>query len=105
MSEKDEEKTARKEAMKKLRQDRKQTVKAAAARMKEQNKAVKAIKEQLKDDAGTVPDIAGATGIPSSDVMWYVATMKKYGDVVEADQDGSYFRYRLAESGAEEAGE
>ena len=105
MSEKDDQMAELKAAMKKLRQDRKQTVKAAAAKLKEQNKAVKAVKEQIKDDARTVPDIAGATGIPSSDVMWYIATMKKYGDVVETDQDGSYFRYRLAESGAEEGRE
>jgi hypothetical protein len=103
MSGKDEAKTAGKEAMKKLRQDRRQTIKAAAAKVKEQNRAIKAIKEQLKDDARSVPDIAGATGIPSSDVMWYIASMKKYGDVAEAEQDGSYFRYRLAERTVEES--
>ncbi|MBW1735731.1 MAG: winged helix-turn-helix domain-containing protein, partial [Deltaproteobacteria bacterium] len=34
-------------------------------------------------------------------VMWYIATMKKFGQVLEADQDGSYFRYGLAEGESE----
>ena len=28
--------------------------------------------------------------------MWYVASMKKFGEILEADQDDSYFRYELA---------
>lgn len=89
-----------KEAMKRLRDVRRESIKAAAARVKEQNQAVKAIMEQMKDRPRTVPEIAEATGIPSSDVMWYVATLKKYGQVLEADQDGSYFRYQSAASQA-----
>ena len=91
------EKDTHKEAMKKLRQVRKESIKTAAARVKEQNAAVKVIKEQMKDAPKTVPEIAQAANMPASDVMWYMATLKKYGQVLEADQDGSYFRYQLAQ--------
>ncbi|MEJ2588675.1 MAG: winged helix-turn-helix domain-containing protein [Deltaproteobacteria bacterium] len=91
------EKAGRKEAMKRLRQVRKDAIKAAATRVKTQNAAVKAIKAQLKDAPKTVPEIARGADMPSSDVMWYIATLKKYGQVLESDQDGSYFRYQLAQ--------
>jgi len=100
MSQTKEGKEIQKEAMKRLRDIRRESIKAAAARVKEQNQAVKAITEQMKDQPRTVPEIAEATGISSSDVMWYVATLKKYGQVLEADQDGSYYRYQLAPSQA-----
>ncbi|MBW1735868.1 MAG: winged helix-turn-helix domain-containing protein [Deltaproteobacteria bacterium] len=97
----EEEKKAEKEAMKGLRKRRKQFIKASAARLKEQNRIVKMIVEQMKDGPRTVPEISQAAGIPSADVMWYIATMKKFGQVLEADQDGSYFRYGLAEGESE----
>jgi len=100
MSERASEKDTQKETMKRLRDIRKESIRAAAARVKEQNQGVKAITEQMKDQPRTIPEIAEATGMPSSDVMWYVATLKKYGQVLEADQDGSYFRYQLAASQA-----
>jgi predicted Rossmann fold nucleotide-binding protein DprA/Smf involved in DNA uptake len=91
------EKDTQKEAMKRLRQVRKASIKAAAAHVKEQNAAVKAITEQMQDAPKTVPEIAEAANMPSSDVMWYIATLKKYGQVLEVDQEGSYFRYQLAQ--------
>jgi hypothetical protein len=102
MSQTGEEKT--KQAMKKLRAARKQTIGAAAARMKEQKKVIKAIREQIEDTAGTVPEIAEATGIPTSEVMWCLAALKNYGKILEGEKDGSYFRYQWAGSESEEAG-
>ena len=98
MSEVSEERTEKKEAMKKLRESRKHIIKATSARVKEQRKAIKAIKEQLQDEARTVPEIAGATGLASSEVLWFIATLKKYGEIVEGDKDGGYFRYHQAEA-------
>jgi len=105
MSELSEEKTEEKEAMKRLRAAREQTIKAAAARMKKQRKAIKAIREQLEDKAGTVVEIAEATGIDSSQVLWYLAALKNYGQIVEGEKDGSYFRYQLTVGAPEEPGE
>jgi biotin operon repressor len=98
MSEASEEKTAKRQAMKKLRGSRKDIIKATSARVKENRKAVKAIKEQLQDAARTVPEIAEATGLASAEVLWFIATLKKYGEIVEGDKDGGYFRYYLAEA-------
>ena len=92
------EKIEKKEAMKKLRESRKSIIKKTSARVKENRKALKAIKEQLRDGAKTVPEIAEATGLASAEVLWFVATLKKYGEIFEGDKDGGYFRYYLADT-------
>ena len=66
-----------------------------------QRKEIKAIREQLNEKGATVPEIAGATGIPSAEVMWYLATLKRYGLIVEGEKDGGYFRYALTRTFAE----
>jgi DNA-binding IclR family transcriptional regulator len=71
--------------------------------MQEQRRAVKAIKARLERAELTVPEIAAATGLPVSEVLWYVATMKKYGEILEGPKAGSYFRYRLGQPAASEA--
>jgi hypothetical protein len=93
---------AQKAALKKLREARREIVAAATRQMQAQKKAIKAIKAQLAQGDMTVPEIAAATGLATSEVMWYVASMKKYGAVLEGAKDGSYFRYQLA-AAAEEA--
>jgi predicted Rossmann fold nucleotide-binding protein DprA/Smf involved in DNA uptake len=98
MSEASEEKTGRKETMKRLRESRKRIIKETSARVKENRKAVEAIKEHLRDEASTVPEIAEATGLASSEVLWFIATLKKYGEIAEGDKDGGYFRYYLADA-------
>ncbi len=90
-----------KEALKRLREERKDFIKAASARVKQQKKAVRAIKAALKESPRTVPELAEATGMETSEIMWFIATLKKYGEVLEAEQDGSYFRYRSAEPAAD----
>ena len=97
-----EENSARKEKLKKLREDRKVKIEVAKARMKEQRKIIKAIKEQLKDSPLTVPAIAAATEIEPSHVLWFVAALKKYGQIIEGEKDGSYFQFRLAEKSSDE---
>jgi predicted transcriptional regulator len=88
-----------KEALKNLREARKSTILAVAARLKEQQKAVAALKAELAQGERTVPELAAATGLPSATVLWYVAALKKYGEVAEGaagKPEGGYFRYRLA---------
>ena len=62
MSQNEQDKKAKKEAMKKLRESRKVFIKAASAKMKAHKKVIGAIKDQLKDGARTVPEIAAASG-------------------------------------------
>ena len=101
MSQNEQDKKEKKEAMKKLRESRKAYIKAASAKMKAQKKVKGAIKDLLKDGARTVPDIAAATGTSTVEILWFIATLKKYGEIKEAEKDGSYFKYAL--TGLEEA--
>jgi hypothetical protein len=87
-----------KEALKKLRATRKEQIAAATSRMKAQRQAVKAIKSSLAGAELTVPDIAAATGLPKAEVIWYVASLKKYGEILEGPKAGSYFRYKLGQT-------
>jgi len=95
MSDTSAESEAKKEALKKLKAARKDQIAATTAKMKEQRQAVKAIKAQLAAAELTVPEIAAATGMPASEVLWYVASLKKYGEILEGPKDSGYYRYRL----------
>jgi len=95
-------KKAKKDTMKRLRQERKKKIIEIATLVQSQKIAVKAIKEQLKNDVGTVPQIARETGISPDKVLWYIAALKKYGEINEAEKDGGYFRYVLTEGPPEE---
>lgn len=88
---------ADKAALKQLKAARKKQVAAATARMQGQRRAVKAIKARLEGAELTVPEIAAATGLPVSEVLYYVATLKKYGEILEGPKAGGYYRYRLTE--------
>jgi hypothetical protein len=97
MSQKKPEKNAfSKEAMKKLRESRKAFIMAATTKMKAQKKMIQAIRACLKDGPQTVPSIAEATGAGTAETLWYVAALKKYGEIREAEKDGAYFKYELS---------
>lgn len=92
-----------KTALKALRGTRKAWIARAAARVKTQKKALKAIRERLAEGDATVPEIAEATGMPADSVLWYVAAMKKYGEIVEVRKNGGFFRYARVQIPAPEA--
>ena len=103
MSDNATETESRKEAMKKLKAARKEQITAATARMRQQRQAVKAIKKSLAEGELTVPEIGAATGLPTAEVLWYVASLKKYGEILEGGKAGGYYRYRLGEAPAPKA--
>ena len=80
-------------ALKKLREERRVWVDNARQSIKDQNQIIKQIKAQIADTAKTVPEIAQATGMPTSQVLLYLAGLKKYGLVAEVEKDGDYFKY------------
>ncbi len=93
-----------KEAMKRLREERRAQVERAQAAIKKQAAEMKKVKEKLAGQGATAPDIARATGLPAARVLWWVAALKKYGEAVEGEKSGDYYLYRLAETaGGEEA--
>ncbi|MBT8364466.1 MAG: winged helix-turn-helix domain-containing protein [Deltaproteobacteria bacterium] len=91
-----EKKTMDKEALKKLREERRTWVENAKKSISAQNQIIKQIKAQIVDTAKTIPEIARATDMSTSVVLLYIAGLKKYGLVVEAEKDGDYFKYCLA---------
>ena len=103
MSQIDPDKKEKKEALKTLKKERKEWIIKASGTMKAQKKAIKAIKAELKKDAGTVPMIAEATGISTDKVLWHIAALKKYGEVIEGEKDGGYFQYILVDDSREES--
>ena len=105
MSHYDEIKKKKKEAMKKLRNGRKDWITKASTMVKEQKKILKAIKGYLENQPATVPEISEATGIPSDKVLWYLATLKKYGEIIEGEKNDGYFRYVSAETEVEKTAE
>ncbi len=91
-----DEKKTQKEALKQLREKRKSAVERARSAIKAQAGIVKAVLQAMEEGSGTVPEIASATGLSTAVVLCYVATLKKYGKVVEGAKDGDYFRYEPA---------
>lgn len=86
-----------KEALKQLRSERKAFIDRARQTVKAQNATIKAIKDQLAAEARTVPEMAQALKMKTSDVLLFIAALRKYGEVVEGPKDGDYFKYQLAE--------
>jgi predicted Rossmann fold nucleotide-binding protein DprA/Smf involved in DNA uptake len=83
------------ENLKKLREERHQFIDQAKALIKSQSLLFKKIKDQLKEEGKTVPELARETGIPSSQVLWLIMALKKYGQISEGSKNGDYFTYQL----------
>ena len=90
-----EKKSMDKEALKQLREQRKPFIDKAKEAIKEQNRLMKQIREQLQKGGRTVPEIAKDTEISTREVMWFLSTMRKYGIVAEGTKEGNYFKYEL----------
>lgn len=84
----------RKQALQALRTTRKASIACATETVKRQRKEIQAILSFLGTSPATVPEIAAATGMPSAEVLWYVAALKKYGRIAEAEKEEGYYRYR-----------
>lgn len=102
MPDKPVETDSQKEALKKLKVARKEQIAAVTKRMQAQRRALKAIKASLNESELTVPEMAAATGLPVDQVLWYVASMKKYGEILEGPKAGDYYRYKLGRPAAPE---
>ena len=91
-------KSRNRDALKLLRERRGAQVEAAQARLKEQIRVENEIARLLKGGGVTVPSLAEATGLPTQTIFWHLTALKKYGKVVEGEQEGDYFQYRLSAS-------
>jgi predicted transcriptional regulator len=84
-----------KEALKRLREERRNSIEQGKELIKTQSPLFKKIREQLKEEGKTIPEIAQNTGISSSRVLWMIMALKKYGQIVEGAKNGDYFIYQL----------
>jgi Fic family protein len=94
-----EQKNTDREALKKLRNARKTSIDRARQAIKEQNRVIKSIKALMTAEGKTIPEIANASQISTSQALWYIMALKKYGLVAEGPKDGNYFKYQLAGQG------
>lgn len=80
-----------------LRKEYAVTVEHAQELLKKQQVARKVLEKAMHDGPRSVPQLAQQTRLPAHEVLWHVASMKKYGLVVEAgtDESGDFFIYSL----------
>jgi len=100
MSSTKDQRAALRATLKKLREERGAAVDAAVERNKLRQAVRKQVRGALAAGPATVPALAAATGLATSDVLWHVAAMRKYGDLVEAEMDGDYCTYSLVAKAA-----
>jgi hypothetical protein len=86
-----------KDAMKALRAERKAWIEAASVLAREAKTATAAVRQALAAGPETAPGIARASGLSPDKALWIVASMKKFGQIVEAEKDGGFYRYALAD--------
>jgi hypothetical protein len=60
--------------------------------------ARQAIRQALEKQPDTVPSLAESLHLPSGEVLWHIAAMRKYGQVREFGEMGGYIRYGLVAS-------
>ena len=81
-----------------LRKEHAEDVTRAQSMLKRQQAARRMLEKAMQGGPCSVPQLAAQTGIPAPEILWHIASMKKYGIVTEAGMDGSgdYFLYSLA---------
>ena len=92
-----EEKVSRAELLKRLRTEHAGTVLRTQGLLKEQKRIQKEICQYLRDNPKTVPEIAEAVNMPTNEVLWYLASYKKYGIVIEDGMCADYPLYKKVE--------
>ena len=84
-----------KEALKRLREERRFYIERARKTIKEQNQIITAVKTRLKAGPATVPAIATDLKMESSRVLVIISALRKYGEVAEVAKEDDYFTYQL----------
>jgi predicted Rossmann fold nucleotide-binding protein DprA/Smf involved in DNA uptake len=88
---------SRAELLKHLREKHSATVTRTQALLKEQKRVQQEICKIMRDTPKSVPEVAAAIGLPANEVLWYVASFKKYGLIVEKGMCGDYPLYQKAQ--------
>jgi len=88
---------SRGEMLKHLRAQHATTVERTQALLREQKHVQQEVCKLLRDNPKTVPDVAQEIGMPTNEVLWYMASFKKYGLIIEKGMCGDYPLYQKAE--------
>jgi len=88
---------SRGEILKQLRKQHPEAVERTQVLLKEQKHMQQEICQALRERPKTVPEVAAAIGVSPDKVLWYIASFRKYGLVVENGMCGDYPLYQKAE--------
>lgn len=88
---------SRGDMLKRLREQHAATVERTQALLKEQKRVQQEICKIIRDTPKSVPEVAEAIGMPANEVLWYMASFKKYGLIVEKGMCSDYPLYQKAE--------
>ncbi|MFZ5909387.1 MAG: hypothetical protein ACOYYU_05170 [Chloroflexota bacterium] len=88
---------SRGDMLKRLREQHAVTVERTQALLREQKRVQQEICKFIRETPKTVPEIAAAVNMPAHEVLWYVASFKKYGLLVENGMCADYPLYQKAE--------
>jgi predicted Rossmann fold nucleotide-binding protein DprA/Smf involved in DNA uptake len=88
---------SRADVLKHLREKHATTVARTQALLKEQKRVQQEICKVMRDTPKSVPEVAAAIGMPANEVLWYIASFKKYGLIVEKGMCADYPLYIKAE--------
>jgi predicted transcriptional regulator len=88
---------SRGEMLKRLREQHSATVERTQALFKVQKRVQQEICKVLRDTPKTVPEVAEAVNMPAHEVLWYMASFKKYGLIVETGMCADYPLYQKVE--------
>ncbi len=64
---------------------------------RKQTKIRKKLLDSLKEGPKTIPEVSSATGIPTHETLWYMVGLKKYGQIIEGNEQDGYYEYALKE--------
>jgi predicted transcriptional regulator len=87
--------------LKKLRDERKDSIERTRALLKTQQETRRKICQAMRHGAETVPEVAEASGLPAHQVLWHITALRKYDLVVETGKCGEYYRYAMVQEVAE----
>ena len=104
MSQDQNAKRATQQLLARLRNERTAVFERASDGNRLRRAARKKVRDELAKGPATVPAVASATGLSTSEVLWHFASMRKYGELAEDQKAGDYFTYRLVpRAGRQEA--
>jgi len=88
---------SRGEILKQLRKQHPEAVERTQVLLKEQKHMQQEICKVLRERPKTVPEVAAEIGVSPDKVLWYMASFRKYGLIVENGMCGDYPLYQKAE--------